>query len=136
MYDPWIFRKTDHYFNTGEMLPDPGFEERIKLMSRHLDLMVEVFGEAHGCRLFRKIAPWYFKRSGPASEFNRRIARLSTRAEFNDIVDRYRKWRLQFLDATGDLAPRFRPTAAARAMPDDTDGSPALPVPQGPNEIW
>jgi len=33
-------------------------------MRRHLDLMIEVFGEEHGCRMFRKIGPWYSKPSG------------------------------------------------------------------------
>ena len=34
-------------------------------MCRHLDLMVEVFGEELGCRMFRKVAPWHAKRFGP-----------------------------------------------------------------------
>jgi len=52
-------------------------------MCRHLDRMVEVFGEEQGCRMFRKIAPWYAKRFGPASEFNRRVVLLSSRLQFD-----------------------------------------------------
>ena len=58
----------------------PDFEERVGVMRRHLDLMVEVFGEEHGCRLFRKIGPWHSKRLGPANEFNKRIVKLSSMA--------------------------------------------------------
>src|SRR4051794_21949079 len=65
-YNPWIFRHAAHYVATGELLPDPSFEERIRVMRRHFDLMIEVFGEEHGCRLFRKIGPWYSKQFGPA----------------------------------------------------------------------
>ena len=54
-------------------------------MCRHLDLMIEVFGETHGCRMFRKVAPWYARRFGPANEFNKRVVHLSTRAEFLEI---------------------------------------------------
>src|SRR5262245_33975833 len=44
-YNPWIFLHTRHFLATGELLPDPSFDERVRVMSRHLDLMVEVFGE-------------------------------------------------------------------------------------------
>jgi nifR3 family TIM-barrel protein len=27
-YDPWIFRRTEHYLRTGEITPEPGFAER------------------------------------------------------------------------------------------------------------
>ena len=97
-YDPWIFRHTHHFLATGELLPDPGFEERVKVMCRHLDLMVAVFGEEHGCRMFRKIGPWYAKRFGPANEFNKQIVTLSSKAQFQEILARFAKWRQQFLE--------------------------------------
>ena len=48
---------TDHLLRTGEMLPEPSFNERVRVLRRHFDLMIEVFGEELGCRMFRKIAP-------------------------------------------------------------------------------
>src|SRR5689334_4852882 len=72
-YNPWVFQHTLHFLKTGEVLPEPTFEERVSVMRRHLRLMVEVFGEAHGCRMFRKVAPWYAKRFGPANEFTKRV---------------------------------------------------------------
>src|SRR6266567_6297049 len=36
-YNPWIFQHTLHYVNTGELLPEPRFEERVRVMCRHLD---------------------------------------------------------------------------------------------------
>src|SRR5205809_1062592 len=58
-YNPWIFLHTRQYLRTDELLPEPGFEERVRVMCRHLDLMAEVFGEEHGCRLFRIVETWY-----------------------------------------------------------------------------
>jgi len=89
-YNPWIFLHTAHYLKTGELLPEPGFEERVRVMRRHLDLMTEIFGEEHGCRMFRKVAPWYSKRFGPASVFNKRVVTLSRRAEFDALLEDYR----------------------------------------------
>lgn len=131
-YNPWIFHQTRRYLETGERLPEPGFEERVRVMRRHLDLMVEVFGEAHGCRQFRKVAPWYARRFGPAAEFKRRVSTLSTRAEFEEILGEYRRWRAPFLDEHGELQPRFRPVPLEAA---GTAGA-AVPVPSGPVERW
>src|SRR5690242_6465228 len=52
-YNPWIFLHTQHYLQTAELMPEPRFEERVRVMCRHLDLMIDVFGETHGCRMFR-----------------------------------------------------------------------------------
>lgn len=114
-YNPWIFRHTEHYLKTGELLPEPAFEQRLHFMSRHLDRMIAVFGETHGCRMFRKVAPWYARRFGPANLFNRRVVTVSSRADFNRVLDEYCQWRKQFLDQTGQLQPRFQsaPTAAS-----------------------
>jgi hypothetical protein len=89
--------------------PEPAFAERVRVMCRHLDLMIEVFGEEHGCRMFRKVAPWYAKRFGPCHEFNKRVVQVSTRAEFDGVLENYIRWRQQFLDENGELQPRFRP---------------------------
>jgi len=138
LYHPWIFRDTEHYLRTGQLPPEPEFEERVRVMRRHLDLMVEVFGEEHGCRLFRKIGPWHSKRFGPANEFNKRIVKLSSLAEFNVILDDYRRWRLQFLDEDGRLKPRYLPTPMEAsfmrepAVAQRTE----IPVPKGPVEVW
>ena len=78
-YNPWIFRHTDHYLKTGELLPEPTFAERVRVMRRHFDLMLEVFGEHRGCLMFRKVAPWYAKRFGPVKPFNKRVVQISTR---------------------------------------------------------
>lgn len=137
-YNPWVFQHTLHYLRTGELLPEPDFEERVRVMGRHLERMVEVFGEEHGCRMFRKVAPWYAKRFGPANEFNKRVVRLSSRAEFDEILGQYRAWRAQFLDERGELKPRFRPAplvASFMAEPG-TEHSGRIPVPKGPVEVW
>jgi tRNA-dihydrouridine synthase B len=137
-YNPWIFRDTLHFLKTGELLPEPPFEERVRVMCRHLDLMVEVFGEEHGCRMFRKVAPWYSRRFGPANEFNKRVVLVSSRAEFQEILELYRHWRAQFVDETGELKPRFRPAPLVASFMQEPGSAPAaaIPVPKGPVEVW
>jgi tRNA-dihydrouridine synthase B len=121
-----------------EALPEASFNERVRVMSRHLDLMIEIFGEEHGCRMFRKVAAWYAKRFGPSHEFNRHVVRISTRADFDEILDRYRCWRTQFLDDYGELKPRFRPAPLVASFMQEPGLARAgqIPVPKGPVEVW
>jgi nifR3 family TIM-barrel protein len=165
-YDPWIFKRTLEYLNdgrarhsvraecdlstngahgvtrpgiaTGNLPPEPSFYERIRVMCRHLDLMIEVFGEEHGCRMFRKVAPWYSKRFGPANEFNKRIVRLASKAEFDEILANYKKWRAQFVGEDGELLPRYQmpPMVATFMQEPEAVRREQIPVPKGPVEVW
>jgi nifR3 family TIM-barrel protein len=137
-YNPWIFQHTLHYLKTGELLPEPSFDERVRVMCRHLDLMLEVFGEEHGCRMFRKVAPWYAKRFGPVNEFNKRVVLVSSRAQFDEILADYRRWRAQFLDENGELKPRFAPPPLVASFMQEPAAAQRqqIPVPKGPVEVW
>jgi nifR3 family TIM-barrel protein len=120
--------------------PEPTFAERVRVMCRHLDLMIEVFGEEHGCRMFRKVAPWYAKRFGPCREFNKRVVQISTKAEFHDVLGNYIRWRQQFLDENGELQPRLRPPPLVASFMRESEPTSTqreqIPVPKGPVEVW
>ncbi|HEY5297028.1 MAG TPA: tRNA-dihydrouridine synthase [Verrucomicrobiae bacterium] len=164
-YDPWIFKRTLQYLescrsrreealinsatinetpyvvsyeNNIELPPEPDFSERTRIMCRHLNLMIEVFGEELGCRMFRKVAPWYAKRFGPCHEFNKRVVQISTRAEFHDVLENYIRWRRQFLDEHGELLPRFQqpPMVASFMREPASTQREQIPVPRGPVEVW
>jgi len=137
-YDPWIFRRTRQYLETGELPPEPHFDERVRVLRRHLDLMIEVFGEEGGCRMFRKVAPWYAKRFGPSHEFNKRVVQLVSRDQFESILQDYLHWRRQFLDNHGELLPRFQPAPLVASFMRDPAVAHRehIPVPKGPVEVW
>ena len=137
-YNPWIFRQTRHYLRTGELPPEPSFDERVRVMCRHLDLMIEVFGEETGCRMFRKVAAWYAKRLGPVIEFRRQLALLRTRDGFYAALAAYQTWRTQFCDDRGELLPKYRQQklVASFMRPEADSPSGAVRVPKGPVEVW
>jgi tRNA-dihydrouridine synthase B len=143
-YDPWIFKRTLQYLKLGndpvagsEPIPEPSFEERVRVMCRHFELMVEIFGEELGCRMFRKVAPQYARRFGPSSEFNKPVVLLSSRAHFYCILENYQKWRQQFVENDGSLKPRYQqPPMVASFMSDEPEGAKAIAVPKGPVEVW
>jgi len=136
-YNPWIFRQTRHLLDSGELQPEPAFEERVRVMSRHFELMIEVYGEESGCRMFRKVAPWYAKRFGPAVEFRRRVVAIGSRADYDSALSAYRVWRAQFCDERGELKPKFQPRMLVASFMRAAEPGPAiLPVPRGPVERW
>jgi tRNA-dihydrouridine synthase B len=140
-YDPWIFRRTAHLLRTGEHLPEPDFPERLRVLRRHFERYLEFYGEEHGARLFRKVAPWYAKRFGPAKPFKRSIITIKSRADFDAAVASYLAWRAQFCAADGSLLPRFAPAPLVASFmrdPNEADvyERDAIPVPKGPIDVW
>ena len=136
-YNPWIFRATAKYLETGELMPEPDFEERVRVMSRHLERNIDFFGEERGCVLFRKVIPWYAKRFGPSAEFKKAAVRISSRMDYEKALREYREWRKQFLDEQGVLLEKFAPTKLEAVFSGDTPVERSeIPVPQGPVENW
>lgn len=140
-YDPWIFRRTQHYLRTGELLPEPDFAERVRVMRRHFERYVEFYGERHGAKLFRKVAPWYAKRFGPAKPFKQRIIAIASRADFEAALAEHLAWRRPFCDECGNLLPKYAPAPLVASFMRDPDdpaavARDAIPVPKGPVEVW
>ncbi len=139
-YNPWIFKHTRHLMETGELLPESTFEERIRVLRRHYDLMVEVFGEDRGSIMFRKVAPWYAKRFGPTKPFNKAVVQIKSREDFEDVLAEYLEWREKFTDADGNLLPQYQlpPMVASFMQEPETavEKRKAIPVPKGPVEVW
>ena len=139
-YDPWIFRRTDHFLRTGELLPEPGFSERIRVLRLHFGRYCEFYGEARGARLFRKVAPWYAKRFGPSRPFKQRILTIESRADFESVISEYEAWRAAFCDPSGELLPKFRPAPLPTSFGGGDDAEvfsrDTIPVPRGPVETW
>jgi tRNA-dihydrouridine synthase B len=140
-YDPWIFRRTERLLRTGELLPEPDFTERLRVLRRHFERYVEFYGEAHGARLFRKVAPWYAKRFGPSKPFKHRIVTLTSRADFDAAIVEFLAWRAPFCDEHGVLLEKYAPRPmVASFMQDPNDPGvfqrDSIPVPKGPVEVW
>ena len=77
-------------------------------------------------------------RFGPVSEFNKHVVRISTREEFQRVLENYLRWREQFLDERGELKPKFQlaPMVASFMQEPATGQRSQIPVPRGPVEVW
>jgi tRNA-dihydrouridine synthase B len=139
-YDPWIFRRTAHLLATGELLPEPDFAERLRVMRRHFKRYVEFYGEPEGARHFRRVAPWYARRFGPAKPFKQAVVRMTSRADFEQAIVDYVAWRARFCDEQGTLLPRYAPdplvASFLREEDDPIFSRDSIPVPKGPVDTW
>jgi len=75
---PWIFRETEHYLRTGELLPAPQLSEVEQILLEHLTALHAFYGDVMGVRIARKHVGWYLATLPGAKEF---------RAQFNRLED-------------------------------------------------
>ncbi|MEL7633830.1 tRNA dihydrouridine synthase DusB [Sporomusa sphaeroides] len=93
--NPWIFRQIIHYLATGEILLPPGLDERIDMLLRHLDMLVEHKGEYVGIREMRSHAAWYTKGLHKSAELRLTFNQATSKADFIRIMEDYRALALR-----------------------------------------
>ena len=79
---PFVFKQIKHYFQTGEILPEPSLEERLEVMREHIELIVSLKGEGGGMREARKHAIWYLYGTKNAARYRNACSELSTLDDF------------------------------------------------------
>lgn len=84
--NPWIFRQVAHYLKTGELLPGPSLAERMSVLFRHLDMLVDCKGEYIGTREMRRHAAWYTKGLPHSAELRLKFNQAQSRQDFAEIL--------------------------------------------------
>lgn len=90
MGNPWLLKRTVAYLESGELLPEPGYIEKISMALRHLQLAVNFKGEFRGVREMRKHIAWYIKGLKDSAKVRELINRASTYSELAVILNDYR----------------------------------------------
>lgn len=76
--NPWIFRDTVYYLETGELLPPPSQEEKKAVILRHASLLQEHKGEYTAVREMRKHLAWYTAGMPRSARFRGMINTMET----------------------------------------------------------
>lgn len=87
--NPWIFARTVHYLETGEILPPPTIEEKIKVSLEHLKMLVENKGEHIGVREMRKHLGWYIKGMPKSTEMRVIINKTETYDDLKNLLESF-----------------------------------------------
>jgi tRNA-dihydrouridine synthase B len=89
--NPWLFRQVVHYLTAGEILPPPTLNERIDMLLRHLDMLVDHKGEYVGIREMRSHAAWYTKGLHSSAELRMKFNQAASKEDFISIMENYRQ---------------------------------------------
>lgn len=84
--NPWIFKRILHYLNTGEILPEPTVSEKIDMILKHLDMMIDYKGEHVGILEMRKHIAWYLKGIRGSSKIKQMVFTMSNYKEIKDLL--------------------------------------------------
>jgi tRNA-dihydrouridine synthase B len=86
--NPWIFRQALETLQ-GISPHEPSLEEKKGIILRHMAMVVEKCGEAHGVKEFRKHLIWYTRGLRDNANFRSQIALWRTVAEVTDHIQGY-----------------------------------------------
>lgn len=90
--NPFLIKQIDHYFKTGEKLPNISVEENIENLKKFADMTIEQFGEYKAMRMLRGLAPKFFNGYPNAKKTKCQLAmELNTKEQFDKIVGDYKK---------------------------------------------
>ena len=85
--NPWIFRETVHFLETGELLLPPTREEMRETILRHAELMTEWKGEYLAVREMRKHVSWYTAGVPNSARLRGKINTMESMEELKDSVE-------------------------------------------------
>jgi nifR3 family TIM-barrel protein len=114
--NPFFFRQLDCWSRTGDPGPEPDFEERLDLMSRHFHGLVTRRGEFYACLQIRKILKWYYHFTRMPKPLYLRLINLSKVDVFDDTLRLVR-----------EAGPTSRLPGHFESL---------VPVPSGPIDRW
>src|SRR5690606_3786674 len=115
---PWLFGELSAAL-AGDPIPaPPSLGEIGEIMSEHVRLLVDHFGERHGINLFRRHPSWYLKGFPVGREIRDAFSRVADVAEVDRLVGR--------LDPTLPFPPE-----AARMVRGHSGGPRPVKLPHG-----
>ncbi len=83
---PWIFREIKHYFQTGEIMAPPDFNERIEACRTHFESSIAWKGEKTGVVEMRRHYATYFKGLSHFKPYRSRLVTAGTAVEVMEIL--------------------------------------------------
>ncbi len=87
--NPWVFAEINAGFK-GEYYEKPDFDEKMRVMKRHIESLCENKGEYIGMRESRAHIPHYLKGFSGAAKLRNEACRVSTLKDLNLLIDKAR----------------------------------------------
>ena len=86
--NPWIFTEINDYFEYGKTPVKPSLEERLSIMKKHIEGIVENKGEEIGMREARKHAAYYLKGFHKAASLRSEAFSMTKLSDLYNLIDK------------------------------------------------
>jgi nifR3 family TIM-barrel protein len=84
--NPWIFRDARQFLSTGHLAEPPTWEERVSVVTRHLEMKCEWLGERKGLLEMRRMYAGYFRGLANGSRLRRRLMDQTKKDEVIEVL--------------------------------------------------
>lgn len=88
---PWIFGQIHDHFEGKPVRKEPGLDEKLEIMRRHIALLVEDKGEYVGIKEARRQAAWYVKGINGAAKLRDDFSKMNTFEDFERLTEKIRE---------------------------------------------
>ncbi|OFL49392.1 MULTISPECIES: tRNA dihydrouridine synthase DusB [unclassified Nosocomiicoccus] len=89
--NPWIIYRTVHYLETGELLDEPSLDEKIDVLTLHMDRLIDLKGEKTAIMEMRKHASWYLRNVKGGGQVRRQINTVKTRRDLIQLLTQFKR---------------------------------------------
>lgn len=89
--NPWLIKQINTYLETGKILPEPTYEERIDMCLKHLANLYELKNEKLAVLEIRNHISWYLKGIPNSNEIKNKIFLCN---KINDIINILNEYKL------------------------------------------
>ena len=100
---PWIFREIKHYMNTGELLAEPSFDERVEACKTHLQKSVEWKSEILAINEMKRHYANYFKGIPNFKSYRTALVCSNNLNEIYDLLEDIRLKKFELMEPSVSL---------------------------------
>ena len=93
--NPWVLKRMAQYHETGILIPEPTYQEKMQLATAHMDRLITLKGEKVAIMEMRSHMAWYMKGLPGASTVKKELVQMSTRAGMIETLAKYEDYLLQ-----------------------------------------
>ena len=117
---PWLFNQIDHLLKTGTMPPEPDFREKVEVLQRHLELILEHLNERSALHRLRSGIARFARTMGHVKPLKEGIRTASNADDLRRVLDVWHAkacdgWTPQPVCEGRDAAARSREVPAQAA---------------------
>ena len=87
--NPWIFNQINSYLEEGKIVQTPTAQEKIEMIIRHMNMLMEHKGERTGILEMRSHIAWYIKGLRDAAHTKQKIFTLTDKEEIFSVLQSF-----------------------------------------------